>query len=267
VVWRGREREFEFGSDEQGAWRGYQILRARLDSILIARAREVGVEVVQAHAVQRAMTLGRRVIGVEATESIRASFVIDAGGGRSWLARQMGLRVEHASPALRAYYGYCQVGSEEEEALPSLTANAGGWTWIASIGGRQVHWTRMSFEKGEDARSPPPHLAALPRTDKVRGADVTWRLVPAAAGRGYFMVGDAAAVLDPAASHGVLRALMSGIMASHVARGVLDGAVDEDIGAALYRDWISTWYRHDLSQLVVFYRQLPKPPSWLAALP
>jgi flavin-dependent dehydrogenase len=49
-----------------------------------------------------------------------------------------------------------------------------------------------------------------------RGADVTWRIISPAAGPGFFLVGDAVAVLDPASSHGVLKALMTGMMAAHL---------------------------------------------------
>jgi len=41
--------------------------------------------------------------------------------------------------------------------------------------------------------------------------------------------------LDPASSHGVLRALMSGIMAAHLCASVISGSVPEDEGAEYYR--------------------------------
>jgi hypothetical protein len=67
----------------------------------------------------------------------------------------------------------------------------------------------------------PEVLRHLTRRGRPRGADVTWRLSDAAAGLGWFIVGDAAAVLDPSCSHGVLKAIMSGMMAGHLAAGVL----------------------------------------------
>ncbi len=265
VVWGASDFSVEFGADERGPWRGYQILRERLDSMLIARARQLGVEVVQPDPVDAAIVEDDRVIGVRSTRTVLGRFVIDAGGGRAWLPRQLGLPVETASPSLRAYYGYCEGEPSEKRVLPSLAADEEGWTWIAEIGPRKFHWTRLSFAN-DRAPPPPPYLASLRQTGRVRGADVTWRRVKAASGKGYFIVGDAAFVLDPIASHGVLRALMSGMMAAHAARQILSGAVDEDTAARQYRAWIGTWYRHDLDHLLGFYRQLDVPPPWLPAI-
>jgi flavin-dependent dehydrogenase len=102
VIWGGSHRSVQYGADEHGAWRGYQILRERLDSILITRAVELGVEVSQPCTVERAILEDGRFVGVAATETVRAAFVIDAGGGRSWLSRQIGVPAEIASPPLRA---------------------------------------------------------------------------------------------------------------------------------------------------------------------
>lgn len=73
---------------------------------------------------------------------------------------------------------------------------------------------------------------SLDRHQHVEGAAVV---------RGYFIVGDAAVVLDPAGSHGVLRALMSGMMAAQTSMHVLAGAVDEDAAAHHYCDWMAAW--------------------------
>jgi flavin-dependent dehydrogenase len=267
VVWGGVNRLVQFGSDGRGAWRGYQLMRDRLDSILIDRARELGVVVAQPDAVKHVIVEDGRIVGVKATETVRARFVIDAGGGRSWLSRQTDLPIETASPSLRAYYGYCEGAPEKRRAFPSLTADGDGWTWVAQIRPRTFHWTRLFFENTDRPPRPPSFLASLQQLGPVRGADVTWRRAKAPANRGYFIVGDAAAVLDPAASHGVLRALMSGMMAAHTAKQVLRGTVDESAAAGSYCDWMATWYRYDLSQLIKFYGQLNVPPRWLSALP
>ena len=52
---------------------------------------------------------------------------------------------------------------------------------------------------------------------------MTWRMADSAAGSGWYMVGDAAAILDPTSSRGVLKALMTGVMAGHLIAGVLHG--------------------------------------------
>jgi flavin-dependent dehydrogenase len=94
----------------------------------------------------------------------------------------------------------------------------------------------------------------------VRGADVTWRVVPAA-GAGYFLTGDAAATLDPASSHGVLKAIMTGMMAGQLIVGVLSGQVTEQAAAAKYARWVAEWFRHDVRALSELYAQFSTAPA------
>ena len=120
----------------------------------------------------------------------------------------------------------------------------------------RVHWTRLAFPG-----APKPDVLTAgpterPAIGRVRGADVTWRHVPAAAGPGYFLAGDAAAMLDPAASQGVLRALMTGIAVGHAITRVISGQVAEPNAARRYRDWLAGWFAHDVERLSGLYRQL-----------
>jgi flavin-dependent dehydrogenase len=96
--------------------------------------------------------------------------------------------------------------------------------------------------------------------------DVTWRWVQELAGLGYFMVGDAATVLDPAASHGVLKALMTGIMSAHLIVQAMTGAASEASCAAEYRAWVQNWFYHDVAQLKANYQKLSYPPSWTSSV-
>ena len=90
----------------------------------------------------------------------------------------------------------------------------------------------------------------------VRGADVTWRRASPAAGAGWFLVGDAAFVLDPASSHGVLKALMSGRMAAHCIAAVAHGMASEGESVLHYNDWISHWFGADVARLTEHYAML-----------
>lgn len=92
---------------------------------------------------------------------------------------------------------------------------------------------------------------------------MTWRQVPSSAGNGYFLAGDAAFVLDPASSHGVLRALMSGMMAAHVIKQIVDGVADEHTAVASYCRWTRDRFQEDVRQLSTSYRKLQQPPGWL----
>lgn len=103
---------------------------------------------------------------------------------------------------------------------------------------------------------PPASLAGLPRLGRIRRADVTWRHVPTSAGASWFLTGDAACVLDPATSRGVLRALMTGIAAARVASEVLSGLLSEEVAASGYRAWVAAWFASDAARLTALYTQL-----------
>ena len=101
-----------------------------------------------------------------------------------------------------------------------------------------------------------------PQPGPARGHDVTWRLSGRPAGPGYFLVGDAAANLDPASSHGVLEALMSGMLAGYQIVAHLGGDITTDLAAARYSTTVRDWFHHDSRQLSDFYRRLAtRPPA------
>jgi 2-polyprenyl-6-methoxyphenol hydroxylase-like FAD-dependent oxidoreductase len=139
---------------------------------------------------------------------------------------------------------------------PSLVGDASGWTWTALVRPKLYQWTRVSFDGPPRSDWTPPQLLGLTPRARSRGADVTWRTARRAAGPGWFMVGDAAAMLDPTSSHGVLKAIMSGMMAGHLIAAVLGGRAPGEATAAAYHDWLAGWFSTDATRLAGFYRQL-----------
>jgi flavin-dependent dehydrogenase len=270
-----------FGKNSEAGppWRGFQAWRAHFDALLLQRARDAGATVYQScGAVDLLRGKAGRVTGVvkspkrsgiERTISakLRARFVVDATGGRHWLARRLALAIERHSPRLIARYGYVDGTCPGRDETPGLVADSDGWTWTARVRPRRYAWTRLSLRdsKGEQHLLPPEELRGdgLHQWGKVRGADVGWRVVVPAAGQGYFLVGDAAAVLDPASSHGVLKAIMSGMMAAHLIAQVVCYDASESAAAQRYSDWIRLWFDHDVAGLLALYGRLPKPPSWV----
>jgi flavin-dependent dehydrogenase len=228
---------------------GYQAWRADFDAHLLRRAREAGVVVMQPARAVRPVVREGRITGIRTSDAeLSCRFVIDAGGGAHWLARHLDLRIRAASPRLIAVYQYAQ---GEMPDGPVLSADDRGWTWRAQVRDGVVHCMRLTFD-GPDELS-----------GKSRRADVTWRKVERAAGPGYFMTGDAASVLDPASSHGVLKAVMSGMMAGFLIGRHLREGIGEEAIAREYDSWISAWFAHDVSKLTALYRKLPNPPEWV----
>jgi flavin-dependent dehydrogenase len=88
---------------------------------------------------------------------------------------------------------------------------------------------------------------------KSQVADVTWRQVEVAAGPGYFLIGDAASVVDPASSHGVLKAIMSGMMAGHLIKLMLEDPHREREAVQEYCRWIQSWFFNDTEKLKQLY--------------
>ena len=260
VDWAGRKAEQSFGEDSAGPWYGYQILREELDRILIQRAAEAGVQVLQPCLVDKPVIRDGRVCGIRHGGCLTsARLVIDATGSANWLRRRLRLHQMTASPPMTASYGYCEGELSGATANPSLCGDANGWIWTAMVGARLFQWTRLSFHENL-APTPPHSFSALRAQGKTRYSDVTWRCLEEPAGPGYLIAGDAAMVLDPATSHGVLRALMSGMMASHSAQQILAKQIDEWQAYVAYQNWLRTWFAHDVERLSALYRQLD--PQW-----
>jgi len=265
VQWDGPPRFCGFGEDLAGPWLGFQIARARLDAVLLQQAAMLGVRVLQPCQARRLLTHDRRVIGLESDSGpLFAPYVIDASGATGWLGRQLSSTVRRHSPQLIVRYGYLKGCIHPYEQSPHLLADVYGWTWIARVEDQLLHWTRLCFDKTLSlSRTAPEHLRRLPRVGPIRGADVSWRISAAPAGAGFFTVGDAASVLDPAASHGVLKALMTGIQAALTVFDGLQQPVFQYEAQAQYSRWLRDWFERDLVQMRRFYSAHPCPPDWL----
>jgi len=257
IEWGG-PRHFEaFGGDASGPWSGLQLWRADFDALLLARAREIGVELRQPCAVTGALMCDGMLDGLEtAAGPITARMVVDASGATHWLGRALDVASPARSPRLIARYGYMEGSCPAYDDAPSLVGDTSGWTWTALVRPRLYQWTRVSFDGPPGSDWTPPHLLALTPRARSRGADVTWRMASKAAGPGWFMVGDAAATLDPTSSRGVLKAILSGTMAGHLIAAVLDGKAPAEATAAAYHEWLAAWFSTDVANLAKFYRKL-----------
>jgi len=144
--------------------------------------------------------------------------------------------------------------------------------WLAIIpagsgarwsGPEPYQWTRVLLDGGRvPADWMPEELRQLKPKGPSRGADVTWRIASEVARPGWFMVGDAAAVLDPTSSHGVLKALLSSLTAARLIGGILSGKVSAADAAAVYQNWLSGWFANDAAQMRGFYEALGVKRVW-----
>lgn len=258
IVWDGQRRFDAFGHDDAGPWQGRQVRRRDFDALLLERAASLGVEVRRGLSLEAPLLNGGRVIGAtSASGDIPARIIIDASGPARWLERRMGLAAADRSPSLVAFYGYVRGDCLARSAAPGIEADESGWTWIARVAPDVFQWVRLDFDnrrRSDDWR--PDLLADLEPITRPRGAGVSWRVSEASAGPGWFLVGDAAAMLDPTSSHGVLKGLMSGVMAGRTATAILRHDAPEIPGLIAYRDWLEGWFDADARVLASAYADL-----------
>jgi flavin-dependent dehydrogenase len=260
VEWGGPRRFEAFGGDANGPWSGFQAWRADFDLLLLTRAREAGVEVRQPCRVTGAFPPNACKRGVITTDGpVTARMVVDATGRARALSRIRRITSRARSPRLVACYGYAEGSCPGRDEAPALVGDPSGWTWTARVRPGTYQWTRLSFSGQVDVDWMPKEFQGLTILKRPRGADVTWRMAGEAAGNGWFMAGDAAATLDPTSSQGVLKAIMSGMMAGHLISAVLAGRAPEDEAARAYHDWVERWFLADMARLSELHRNLGAP--------
>jgi flavin-dependent dehydrogenase len=267
----GERRFARFGADVNGPWRGYQICRSTLRCILRQRADSLGVMMHSARAL-RPILDGAAIVGVETSDGAMAShLLVDASGTSHWLARARDETIEIASPRLIAWYGWAASSRASTYARPVLETNGTGWSWIAQIDDGLCAWVRLDRSGGARRLAMPRALRGFEPIGRPRGADVTWRIAPHQGGDGFLRVGDAGALLDPSSSHGVLRALMTGQAAAHLANRILRQGVAWEPEVAAYDRWIRSAFLRDMAALRTLYghrsvvRRGPVALAWLSA--
>jgi flavin-dependent dehydrogenase len=248
-IWResGGPRMFmPYGSDSNGRWLGLQADRRTLHDILRRAASKVGAVFKEATAAHDAILQYGRVEGVACNGlEIRARWVFDATGRRAWLARKLNLRADRPGPSLRARFGWKEGSDCSLAGQPLFRQCKGGWEWLAPLGDGRTAWVTLdrAAEPGVERSIGVCHSGKA-----ATGLDMTWRFHPSCAGPGYFLLGDAAALLDPASSNGVLRALMSGMLAADLAARAISGCSEETVLQA-YVKWMAALYRHHVDNL------------------
>jgi flavin-dependent dehydrogenase len=258
LCWGGRRQFQPYGTDQDGAWRGFQVSRIAFDQLLLNYANELGVAVRQPCAIDR-VQLGQEnsVRVLTGAGPLSARIIVDATGRASWLSRRLGITRDARSPRLIARYGYAAGSCSGRYEAPELAGNSEGWVWTAMVKPGLYHWTYVSAYGSRPHPSwVPVGLRGLTPVGPSKGADVTWRMAAHLAHPAWFIVGDAACLLDPLSSKGVLRAMMSGIAAGHLIGNVLNGKIAAEAAANVYQCWLSDWFAREALRLAAFYREI-----------
>jgi flavin-dependent dehydrogenase len=260
----------------------FNIERAIFDKMLLDSAREAGAEVFEDTAVRKIDRLQEGAVQVSTPDrTLAARMLLDCSGQSTLVARHLGTRLPFKDPALQkvAYFQHFQNVQRlegKDTGHPSLLMCREGWFWVIGLNQTKSSVgfvTHPQFVK--DVRVPPERLlqwaiarcpvlrhrmrhAIGPVTNEVM-ADFSYVCRPYA-GPGYFLVGDAAAFLDPIFSTGVTLAMISGKeVAQHtddifrnrkrpeVARSQYARFVDDS--TSLFWQLIRDYYRHSFREL------------------
>lgn len=259
-----------YGSDQRGPWMGYQADRATLHEILLDRASACGALILRGEKAMHPILRAGKVEGLQTNAGTYLSkFVVDAAGHRQWLLHELGVPSIRISPPLVAHYGWNKPREvlESEPGVPDFRMIGSTWEWSAPINSGRHAWVKLDLmDRRLDCRpGPPASLADCVPLGREGACDVTWKIATPCAGPGYFMVGDAAWVLDPASSHGVLKAVVSALVAGEAIVNSLNGSARAGRQQASYSAWMEGWFRSDAAALISIYSGMENPASWLSA--
>lgn len=228
-------RTFHF-SDTLGSGdkEAFNFARAPLDTALMQAARDAGAEVRLNCALKSIDGISDQ--GVEAATElgpVRANWMIDASGQATVLGREFGTRRFHSFLRNVAYFEHFEQvirPSGEAHECFGLTVLDEGWFWLIPLDGTRTSVGFVARESLHRSLDVPPEERlwwAIERTPvmaermaNARGpsrnrvvSDFTYRCDPFA-GPGFFLVGDAAAFLDPVWSTGLTLGLLAAEQAS-----------------------------------------------------
>jgi flavin-dependent dehydrogenase len=237
-----------FGDDAN--WHGAQVPRDRWDHAMLQLAIERGAAFVPQSPPEMALDRNRRLQFYDARFDAN-TFVVDCSGASRWLARRLDIAVRQVSRPLVAQYGYARgrMTDDVRAKLPMIRTEHDGWTWLAEVAPDRFHWTHVAPHHAHPPHDWHPAEFAGLTIEKRYGADVTWRTLDETAGRRWFVAGDAAAILDPSSGHGMLRAMMSGMMAAHLILATASEHMPESNAATFYQNWLADWFAHDANAM------------------
>ena len=220
----------------------YQVCREEFDRILLERARELGVDIREAHRVNGCeFTSDAAVLDVastsdaEKTTRVRVRALVDATGRNGLLARKFNLRTDEPKLANIAIFSHYTKVPRLEGNRPDdirLVARAdSGWFWmipiskeLMSVGVVLPKTLFVQMPEGTNEERLARAFADTPiMADLMKNAERQWPVrvekdfsysSSAYAGDRWILAGDAGSFLDPVFSTGVSIAMESGIEAA-----------------------------------------------------
>jgi flavin-dependent dehydrogenase len=289
VRWGGEGDQWGFAFRDAGRHEyALQVPRAEFDALLLGRARELGVHVVEDATVREPVFDGDRLVGVRyeirgEQEGIdaRARITVDASGQRRWLGSHLGLVQWHddlRNVAVWSYYQGCLRYEGERAGHTLVEMRRGGWLWfipldddITSIGyvtpaallaeaGAQVE--EVFATQLERSREVKPMMRGAKRVAAYRTARDWSYACTRFFGPGWVLVGDAAAFVDPLLSTGVTLALRGArVLAPAVSQALADPSAEAE-ALRSYEESSRKFFDVILDFVLFFYDQTRTRPEY-----
>jgi len=223
----------------------FNIERAVFDEMLLNAAKKSGAEVRENVLVRQIVRMRDGDVAVMTDQGeITGKYLFDASGQSTLVGKHLGTRQPHKSKHLKriAYYQHFEGVKRlagEEEGHPAIFMSEEGWFWVIPINDKVTSiGLVMDAEIAKSLGVPANQILqwGIARCPVVRDrcanatgpekndviADFSYMCKPYA-GDGYFLLGDAAAFMDPIFSSGATLAMMGANEAARRIIDVLDG--------------------------------------------
>lgn len=244
--------------------------RAPFDAMLLSEAKAAGAEVREQTGVKQILRLTDRDVAVrtDSGEEVRARYLLDASGQGTVVARHLGTKQALEDPCFQkvahfAHYENVKRLPGAEEGHPAIVMCEEGWFWIINIDEKRTSiGLVMDVKAAKSTGVAADRLLdwAIQRCPLMRDrmqsatgpnrnqviANFSYRCRPFA-GDGYYLVGDAAAFIDPIFSTGVFVATIGALKAADAVTEVLRG---RSTAEAARRDYV----RHMEGGTAVFFK-------------
>ena len=248
----------------------FNIRRSSFDQMLLDVAQERGTEVIQGTGLSsiESLSSGDVRIRLDDDTPVRAHTLIDASGQAAVVGRKLKTRrimEQFRNVAYFEHFENVERNSGEQENYASVIMCREGWFWLipldektTSVGAvldeniarridvpanRRLRWCIDNCPLVAQAMS----QAQGPETNQVT-SDFSYTCSPYA-GPGYFLVGDAAAFVDPVWSTGATLGMLGGQHAAQVLCQILDGRISEAQAAKRHIKWVRQ-HRKTLLRLI-----------------
>jgi halogenation protein CepH len=261
----------------------YQVERSKFDKILLDHARRQGVDVREKCAATGVIQDAGRVRGLAYVDAegnqrqIRANYVVDASGNRSFLYKQIGSRQYSEFFRSLALFGYFDGGKRLPEPNSGNILSAAfdsGWFWYIPLGdtltsvGAVVKKELASKVQGDAEASYQALIDECPLIKEyLSGAT---RITNGQYGKlrvrkdysyhnmnywrpGMVLIGDAACFVDPVFSSGVHLATYSALLAARSINSTLAGMIDEQAAFTEFELRYRREFRVFYEYLMCFY--------------